>query len=32
MTPDTTEPTAAQRAIGGFAPKLVELTDDVFGE
>lgn len=30
---DTNEPTAAQRAIGDFAPKLVELTDDVlFGD
>ncbi|HEX8109221.1 MAG TPA: carboxymuconolactone decarboxylase family protein [Kofleriaceae bacterium] len=28
-----TEPTPAQRAIGGFAPKLVDLTDDVlFGD
>ena len=28
-----TEPTPAQRAIGDFAPKLVELTDDVlFGD
>jgi 4-carboxymuconolactone decarboxylase len=27
------EPTPAQRAIGDFAPKLVELTDDVlFGD
>jgi 4-carboxymuconolactone decarboxylase len=27
------EPTAAQQMIGGFAPKLVELTDDVlFGD
>ncbi|MEV0802917.1 carboxymuconolactone decarboxylase family protein [Kribbella sp. NPDC050281] len=30
MTP---EPTPAQRAIGDFAPKLVELTDDIlFGD
>jgi 4-carboxymuconolactone decarboxylase len=30
MTP---EPTPAQRKIGGFAPKLAELTDDVlYGE
>ena len=28
-----TEPTPAQRAIGDFAPKLVDLTDDVlFGD
>ena len=28
-----TEPTPAQRAVGDFAPKLVELTDDVlFGD
>jgi 4-carboxymuconolactone decarboxylase len=28
-----TEPSPAQRAIGDFAPKLVELTDDVlFGD
>jgi 4-carboxymuconolactone decarboxylase len=28
-----TEPTPAQRAIGDFAPKLVELTDDIlFGD
>lgn len=27
------EPTAAQKALGDFAPKLVELTDDVlFGD
>ena len=27
------EPTAAQRAISDFAPKLVELTDDIlFGD
>ena len=24
------EPTAAEKLIGGFAPKLVELTDRVF--
>ena len=31
--PATPEPTPAQRAIGDFAPKLVELTDDVlFGD
>jgi 4-carboxymuconolactone decarboxylase len=30
---DSSEPTPAQRAIGDFAPKLVELTDDVlFGD
>jgi 4-carboxymuconolactone decarboxylase len=30
---DSTEQTPAQRAIGDFAPKLVELTDDVlFGD
>lgn len=30
---DTPEPTVAQRMIGDFAPKLVELTDDVlFGD
>jgi 4-carboxymuconolactone decarboxylase len=28
-----TEPTPAQRAVGDFAPKLVELTDNVlFGD
>jgi 4-carboxymuconolactone decarboxylase len=28
-----TEPTPAQRAVGNFAPKLVELTDNVlFGD
>lgn len=30
---DTNQPSAAQRLIGDFAPKLVELTDDVlFGD
>jgi 4-carboxymuconolactone decarboxylase len=30
---ESKEPTPAQRAIGDFAPKLVELTDDVlFGD
>lgn len=30
---DMTEPTPAQRAVGDFAPKLVELTDNVlFGD
>ncbi|WP_437929264.1 carboxymuconolactone decarboxylase family protein [Sorangium sp. So ce291] len=33
MSTKTTEPTAAQRALGDFAPKLVELTDGVlFGD
>ncbi len=30
---DMTEPTPAQRAVGDFAPKLVELTDNIlFGD
>jgi 4-carboxymuconolactone decarboxylase len=29
MTTKKTEPTAAQKSLGDFAPKLVELTDEV---
>jgi 4-carboxymuconolactone decarboxylase len=33
MSKSDTQPTATQKALGDFAPKLVELTDDVlFGD